>query len=205
MQNDGFLLKILKHPTIVYIISLTTVVGGLFFDTVKSYLKVDDTVSLGIIILIVFTIIISNLIYSAISNIKMEEKFEKQLDTLKDFIKEINKMLFNTIKENLEKGKKYKYFLPNNKEIIGKLKIYLDKHKEDIKYPKQVQVCLIPEDKFHFFTEIVIYKFKNNEPKGFMWFPHKMFNYYLEIDKKFLYNLYGSLESLENEYTMIDI
>ena len=39
----------------------------------------------------------------------------------------------------------------------------------------------------------------------FMWFPHKKFNYYLEIDEKFLYNLYGSLESLENEYTMIDI
>jgi len=129
-----------------------------------------------------------------------------------DNLKKTDKIIMNTVKINLSKGKQYIYFVPNTQEIRGAIIQYKNMYSKFYK-KDQVKFCIIPEKEFCFINETVIYDpnintTKNNElseTKAVQWFPHKEFNYYLVIDKSHQSRLIGILDYLLKKYNVKDI
>jgi len=116
--------------------------------------------------------------------------------------KKIEKEIVKTVSENLSKGKKYIYFVPDTPEIRGGIIQYKKTHNKFYKNG-QVKFCIIPKNQFHFINEIVLYDVKENAPtRAVQWFPNKKLNYYLEIDEYYQTNLIGVLDYMIKTYKL---
>ena len=108
--------------------------------------------------------------------------------------------IYETVRHNLIKGKKYTYFVPDTPAINGALEEYRDKHR----YEKgQVTFCVIPYEEFHFISEILIYDAETGGlTQAFEWFPSDSLNYYFKLDDDHRRNIVGVAKRLLKKYTV---
>jgi len=101
--------------------------------------------------------------------------------------------IFETVKNNLENGIEYTYFIPDEPLKYGAI----EKFKKLHNFKKnQVRFCFIPVKEFHIVSEIVIY---DNE-QAMQWFPSNEMNYYIRLDKNYTMNIVGSGQLLLDKY-----
>jgi len=116
-------------------------------------------------------------------------------------IEQINKQnneIFEAVKKNLQNGKEYIYFLPDEPTKYGAIEEFKKKHT----YKQgQVKFCLIPIKEFHIVSEIVIYDKKT----AIQWFPSKNMNYYIRLDINYTMSIIGSGKLLLSKYLKKDI
>jgi len=101
--------------------------------------------------------------------------------------------IFETVKENLKKNKKYTYFIPDEPLKHGAIEEFKKLHNFD---NGQVRFCLIPIKEFHIVSEIAIY----DKDIAMQWFPSKKMNYYIRLDDIHKMGIVGSGELLLSEY-----
>jgi hypothetical protein len=118
----------------------------------------------------------------------------------------IDKELVSTVHNNLLSGKFYTYFVPDTKEIHGRINEFKKLHSNAYK-ENQVKFCFIPaEQGFHFTSELALYDVKDKtQTKAVQWFPNKSLNYYLELDGHNQTHLVGVLEFMITNYGLKDI
>ena len=116
----------------------------------------------------------------------------------------INKEIFKIVQQNLQKGKKYIYFIPKGLEKKGNLVAYKEKHSRYIK-KGQVQFCIIDNCEFNFVSEIVVYDIDTKNSQVLQHFPNEKLNYYLKIDDKHSMHIKGILRYLIKKYNLIDV
>lgn len=106
-----------------------------------------------------------------------------------------NKLIKQTVENNLNEGKRYIYFVPQNSYIEGSINEYYKKYSKCLQNKNQVKFIQIPTPKcyeknknemiyFYFPSEIVLYDVNNKDKHStvIQQFPNKKSNYYLVIE-----------------------
>jgi hypothetical protein len=101
--------------------------------------------------------------------------------------------IFETVKKNLEAGKKYTYFIPDDPLKHGAIEEFRKLHTFN---DEQVCFCLIPIREFHIVSEIAIY----DKNIAVQWFPSKKMNYYIRLDDIHRMGIAGSGKLLLSKY-----
>lgn len=126
-------------------------------------------------------------------------------DMSNDIIK-TDSPVFKAVHNNLSKGTKYLYFVPNNRKIIGTLNEFKSSVHRDVYKPGQVRICLVDESNFNFISEIALYDVDiNSKTRALQMFPNDMNNYYIAMDEEYIRNTVGILTDLKNRYGIKDI
>ncbi|MGE5328264.1 MAG: hypothetical protein ACM3KR_02005 [Deltaproteobacteria bacterium] len=113
----------------------------------------------------------------------------------------IDSPVFKAVHNNLEKGTKYLYFVPNNRKMIGTLNEFKTSVHKNVYKEGQVKVCLIDESNFNFISEIVLYDVDLNiKTRALQMFPNDMKNYYIAMDEDYIRNTVGILTDLKSRY-----
>jgi len=118
----------------------------------------------------------------------------------------IDKELVNAVSNNLLNGKKYTYFVPDTKEIEGRINEFKKLHSNAYKID-QVKFCFIPPKQgFHFTSELALYDVKEKtQTKAVQWFPNQSLNYYLVLGRNHQLHLVGILDFMIRKYGLKDI
>jgi hypothetical protein len=111
---------------------------------------------------------------------------------------EQNNEIFEAVKKNLQDGKQYTYFIPDEPVKYGAIEEFKKKHTYE---PNQVKFCLIPIKEFHIVSEIAIY----DNSTAIQWFPSKNMNYYIKLDPNYMMNIIGSGKLLLSKYFKEDL
>jgi len=111
---------------------------------------------------------------------------------------EQNNEIFKAVKKNLQDGKQYTYFIPDEPLKYGAIEEFKKKHTYK---PNQVNFCLIPVKEFHIVSEIAIY----DEMTAIQWFPSKNMNYYIRLDPNYMMSIIGSGKLLLSNYLKKDL
>ena len=109
-------------------------------------------------------------------------------------------LFVSIVSENIPKGKKYKYFLKNNKENRGYIKHYFKYHflkEKNKQFRENITFYLISEAEFTFFTEMYLYKGLEGDDMAFEWLP--AIGEHNDIDKQFYLSLSPSQVENINE------
>jgi hypothetical protein len=77
--------------------------------------------------------------------------------------------IIEAVRSNLSKGHRYIYFVPDNPISHQCIHRYCRLH--DFR-PGQVQFYLVPEDRFLFYTEVVVYNVHGDTQKAIEWLPY---------------------------------
>lgn len=130
------------------------------------------------------------------SDIKIIEKEAKNIqiitDDLEDDLKEGR--FFETVEENIKAGKKYTYFLPENKDIRNKIEQYKIDHNLS-EHSDSVTFKCIPDNMFFFFNNVFIYDDTDDKKSAFEFMPKS--NMYFIYDDTQLKKLISNIKSLE--------
>jgi len=89
--------------------------------------------------------------------------------------------IIQAVRANLAAGNKYVYFVPESPEAFETIDKYRRVHRFK---PGQVTFYLIPESRFLFYTEVVVYNVGENERVGIEWLPQESLNYYIAMDPR---------------------
>ena len=101
------------------------------------------------------------------------------------------------IKENLEKGNKYKYFLPKTSSVIASIGAYNNIYN----YAEgQVAFHLISADEHNFYTDIVIYNINTSRQTAVEWLPNDEYDFHIELDQQHTNRVIGIGRLLEQKH-----
>jgi hypothetical protein len=114
--------------------------------------------------------------------------------------------IFKAVHDNLAKGTKYLYFVPNNRKMIGTLNEFKTSVHKDVYREGQVKVCLIDESSFNFISEVVLYDVEEAvKTRALQMFPNDMKNYYMAMDQEYIRSTVGILTDLKDKYGVKEI
>lgn len=119
-------------------------------------------------------------------------------------VNKIDLSIFNTVVNNLKNNKNYIYFVSSSVAKKGHIHKYRKVHKDYLS-KNQVKFCIVPDNRFHFTSEIAIYDIDMKDSTAVQFFPNKELNYYLAIDEYHTMHITGVLNSLVKQYGLIDI
>lgn len=200
---------------VVLIISITTILFHVLYDkisntnfAIKKYLQYDEHLN---IIDKIMSCKGFHLILKASELEKIENQSEEIYVFTENLITDIPKEKINNIEKNSEniglfaqivstnipKGKKYTYFLKDNKKNREYVKEYYAYHfssEENKMYSKNIIFYFVKESEFTFFTELYLYKDDIVHDKAFEWLPS--IGEINDADKQFYLEL--SSEQVEN-------
>ncbi len=89
--------------------------------------------------------------------------------------------IIQAVRANLAAGNRYVYFIPDGPDAFETI----DKFRRIHKFaPGQVTFYLIPESRFLFYTEVVVYNVGEKERVGIEWLPQDSLNYYIAMDSR---------------------
>ncbi|MGE5474194.1 MAG: hypothetical protein ACM3UU_08245 [Ignavibacteriales bacterium] len=114
--------------------------------------------------------------------------------------------IFKAVHDNLARGTKYLYYVPNNRKMIGTLNEFKTSVHKNVYKQGQVKVCLIDEGDFNFISEVVLYDVDEDiKTKALQMFPNDMKNYYMAMDEDYIRSTVGILTDLKNRFGVKDI
>jgi|JYMV01.1.fsa_nt_gi hypothetical protein len=107
--------------------------------------------------------------------------------------------IIKAVSRNLAKGVKYTYFLPNTKLINGQINEYKEIY---LQYLDSVEFVLVPDDEYHFYTEVAIYNADEIEKENIAieWLPDESYDYYIRLDKQHTSSVVGIASIMKQKY-----
>ncbi|MGM0422773.1 MAG: hypothetical protein ACQEQL_06735, partial [Pseudomonadota bacterium] len=106
-------------------------------------------------------------------------------------------VMFKAHQRNLDKGARYKYFMPDRPKVH---KIVADYKRLHQFQPGQIEFILIPHSEFLFYTIISVYNIRTERPRAIEWLPNRDINTWIEADEEHSMIIAGIGETLIRKY-----
>lgn len=200
---------------VILIISILTILFHILYDkisntnfAIKKYLQYDEHIK-------IVDKIMSCKGYHLILNASKLEKIEDRSEEIyvftedlitdipEEYVRNFNSdsenigLFADIVSSNIPNGKKYTYFLKDNKINREYVKVYYSYHftsKSNQKYSQNINFYFVKESEYTFFTELYLYKDNELHDLAFEWLP--AIGEVNNIDKQFYLEL--SSQQVEN-------
>jgi len=224
-----YLKKIAENPVIAMVTTLSVPALALLWDDAVS--NVELKVLFGFSVFVIAVIFVVILIVQTILNTSLKEEFYSKISILEKFIessgsgwistaaelaleeKTVDDILVITydmkndiedkdvreaVKENLAAGKSYTYILPFSNSSLGLIEDYKRFHNFK---DNQVGVVFMPQDRFTFLNEIVIYNLHSKKPiVAYCVYPSDEYVLHIKLDKTHTMKAVGLAKEIMKQY-----